>query len=854
MSERETIWVMKLLSAMISSTALDLPEHREAVRKACLDAKVLPLGMEQLPARNATGITASLEMVDEAEVFIGIYAFRYGWVPIDYDVSITEIEFDRAVARYAEEKLPEIMVFFAAEDHPITSKDVEADASAQEKLRRFKTRVRKNRVCAEFKSTEDLRRLVLHALHELQKRKAISQPMRTTIPHNLPPLGPFFGREDELAKIADALDPNSRTWGLLIEGPGGMGKTSLAVRAAYDSSPKLFKRIAFVTLKTRELDNHGVRDLSGFVVSGLAELFGELARVLNHQEIVTAAEDQRPRLLLEALLGTQTLLILDNLESLVKKDRDIVITFVYKLPPDCKAVLTSRDHIGGRSELTLDRLSETAALATLAELAKLNPLLAQTSEAERLALYRETDGKPLLLRWTAGQLGHGHALTIADALDYLRSCPEGYNCLEFVFGDLVFSEIETRVLCTLTYFTQPAKVEHLVEVSEAEPAFDKDGSAAATLDDSEEATLARGGGRVRSDVTDSPAEVAKALRSLVNLSLVVRTDKKDSFALVPMVADFLRKKKPEAIMDAGDRLERRAFALVTESGRANPEHFPVLDAAWPMIAATLPSFVKGSNERLQKICMALYDFLRVTDRTDERLALSLEAERKANQEKDSVHAGWAAYRTGSVYSMQGNAAKTIKYAERAIHYFNSAEVEPRTRAYAIGLQGVGYLLAGDYGTAAAILSKALETRSVLPGDHWEIALGLDHLASAKRGLGDLVAAECDYKEAVRIAKAGGYGEGAATSLVNLADLALGRKDWGAAETLAREALPLAEGVGRIGRQEIIARVCQRLAKALASQAKADEALSYARRSVDLFTRIGSPKVAGARETLRECGG
>jgi hypothetical protein len=35
---------------------------------------------------------------------------------------------------------------------------------------------------------------------------------RTSIPHNLPSLQPFFGREEELRKIADALDPESRTW------------------------------------------------------------------------------------------------------------------------------------------------------------------------------------------------------------------------------------------------------------------------------------------------------------------------------------------------------------------------------------------------------------------------------------------------------------------------------------------------------------------------------------------------------------------------------------------------------------------------------------------------------------------
>jgi hypothetical protein len=35
---------------MISSTALDLPEHREQAVNACLSEEVFPIGMEHLPA------------------------------------------------------------------------------------------------------------------------------------------------------------------------------------------------------------------------------------------------------------------------------------------------------------------------------------------------------------------------------------------------------------------------------------------------------------------------------------------------------------------------------------------------------------------------------------------------------------------------------------------------------------------------------------------------------------------------------------------------------------------------------------------------------------------------------------
>ena len=44
----------------------------------------------------------------------------------------------------------------------------------------------------------------------------------------------------------------------------------------------------------------------------------------------------------------------------------------------------------------------------------------------------------------------------------------GNDPLEFIFGDLVedFSEAETTTLCALTYFTLPAKIEHITTIAE----------------------------------------------------------------------------------------------------------------------------------------------------------------------------------------------------------------------------------------------------------------------------------------------------------------------------------------------------------------------------------------------------
>src|ERR1044072_4163719 len=261
-------------TAMISSTALDLPEHRALAHKACLDAGVFPIGMEQLPARDASGIAASLEMVEQADIYIGLYAFRYGWVPDGRDISITEMEFNHAVERKAEGTLREILVFTAHKEHAFTADDIEANEVAQEKLRQFKARAADGRVRKEFKSAEELHRLILHALDEFKSRQHATdaRPAQTSIPNNLPRLQPFFGREAELAQIREALDPENRTWGALIDGPGGMGKTSLAIRAAYDCTPDEFKRIVFVSVKNRELDDDCVREICIFVLPGFLEM------------------------------------------------------------------------------------------------------------------------------------------------------------------------------------------------------------------------------------------------------------------------------------------------------------------------------------------------------------------------------------------------------------------------------------------------------------------------------------------------------------------------------------------------------------------------------------------------------
>jgi len=144
--EKKTIRVV-----MISSTARDLPEHRKEVMDACLRQGKFPKMMEHMPASDDEAISASLKLVDEADIYVGVFAHRYGYVPKTNNtqqISITEMEYDHAVERKISR-----LIFVMGEDHLIKAKDKETENAA--KLEVFKARVGQENIISFFNSPAD---------------------------------------------------------------------------------------------------------------------------------------------------------------------------------------------------------------------------------------------------------------------------------------------------------------------------------------------------------------------------------------------------------------------------------------------------------------------------------------------------------------------------------------------------------------------------------------------------------------------------------------------------------------------------------------------------------------------------
>ena len=135
----------------VSSTFIDLAEHRETVQKALRQLGAVDISMENLGARDERPKAECLRIIsEEVDTFVGIYAHRYGFVPKGDPKSITESEYDAA----SQSGLPRF-IYLVNEDALWSPKFIDAGTSAG-KLTKFKQRVSSTHICKRFSTKDDL--------------------------------------------------------------------------------------------------------------------------------------------------------------------------------------------------------------------------------------------------------------------------------------------------------------------------------------------------------------------------------------------------------------------------------------------------------------------------------------------------------------------------------------------------------------------------------------------------------------------------------------------------------------------------------------------------------------------------
>ncbi len=161
------------------------------------------------------------------------------------------------------------------------------------------------------------------------------------VSHNLPTLrAPLIGRERELEHIVHLLRNEAECRLLTLLGPGGIGKTSLAIEAATrlaeDPACPFCEGVYFVSLAA---------------LSQSDAITPAVAEALNLPLLPDPA--QRVQQLFDYLQPKRILLLLDNFEQLISSQSIRLLVDLLSRAPQVKLLLTSRGRLNAHSEQVL---------------------------------------------------------------------------------------------------------------------------------------------------------------------------------------------------------------------------------------------------------------------------------------------------------------------------------------------------------------------------------------------------------------------------------------------------------------------------------------------------------------------
>jgi uncharacterized protein DUF4062 len=157
---------MKSFAIFLSSTFLDLQQHRKAVAVALERLGLHVIWMERFGARPDEPVTACLGEVGECDLFVGLYAHRYGFVPDGHAVSITEMEFEHARLQNKP-----VFCFFVQDDYPWPPPLIEGEPG-RGKLTAFRVRASNEVVRDVFTTPDDLAAKATSAIGAYLKDRA----------------------------------------------------------------------------------------------------------------------------------------------------------------------------------------------------------------------------------------------------------------------------------------------------------------------------------------------------------------------------------------------------------------------------------------------------------------------------------------------------------------------------------------------------------------------------------------------------------------------------------------------------------------------------------------------------------
>jgi predicted ATPase len=579
---------------------------------------------------------------------------------------------------------------------------------------------------------------------------------------------PFLGRERELAEIIQLLRRQEVRL-LTLTGPGGIGKTRLAIQVAAKLAHTYAGGAWFVGLAS---------------VTDPDLLLVEVARVL---EIHETAEGTLSEAVAARLSHARTLIVLDNLEQLLP-DAAEPIAQILASSASLDLLVTTRQrlHVTAEREFALGTLGEDAAVDLFVERARASggdAALADDAQRQAVAaVCARLDGLPLAIELAAARS------RVLDPAALLQRLERRLELLTGGAPDLPARQQTIRATIDWSYDLLPPEDRRLfARLSVFAGGW--------TLEAAEAVCADAGGGH----------EVLRGLETLLENSLIHRQggDGRPRFVMLETVREYAAE-----LLQASGELEelstRHAEHFLAEAELVRAELRSARPHVWferlePELGnfrtAVESSLSHGRVSSAVGLMAALMASLQPCGYIQEARAAGLDEVLLRPEDVRTPERAQVLAAAGSLYLFLGQLTSSRSLLEQAVEL--ARDVDDRG-TLALAMSHLGWARAAQGQADEDTFALGEEAVSVARGldDPWVLGETLNDLSCAFAELGPSPRGVSVGEESLQLSRSIGYLPGVANSLINLGWLMVLAEDYATAVRYLHESLEVARVVSQ----------------------------------------------------------